>query len=200
MHEVCLRKKSVLKCPCLHSLVFLTICSGLQKFRKLALMANINHDRMVPYRTAAMCSADPYESTRDWYGTSPSLPAASEPEKYRSIRQPMRDSSQTDLLVEEDQVPVRGKWLGLIVLSLLPILIFVLMTLLIIMVIKVSIHNCCWYWKEWDPLIFLAVYLCLLLKALLKIFTLKWLTFLQWEIMCSWSGVEVDLGTLVMML
>ncbi|GAX72938.1 hypothetical protein CEUSTIGMA_g393.t1 [Chlamydomonas eustigma] len=112
---------------------------GLQRFHKLALMANLNHDRMVPYRTAAISSTDPYECTRDWYGTSPSLPAASDPQKYRSIRQPLRDSSQTDLL-EEDQVPVRGKWFGLIVLTLLPLLIFVLITVLIIMVIKGRRH------------------------------------------------------------
>ena len=49
---------------------------ALERFSRLALMANVHYDQMVPYQTAAITMEDPYERSKSSMGRVLSLPLA----------------------------------------------------------------------------------------------------------------------------
>ena len=49
---------------------------ALQRFSRLALMANVHYDQMVPYQTAAITMEDPYERSKSSFGRVLSSPLA----------------------------------------------------------------------------------------------------------------------------
>ena len=124
----------LLASPAAVDLVCLSSQAGLQRFKKLVVLANIHFDTMVPYTTAAITMEDPYEKSKSFIGISRSQPAAC-PDKFPSIRRPCVDE---ELLARDDQPPIGGSWVPIVALLLLPILLVPLLLTLGIMVFKVG--------------------------------------------------------------